>query len=31
MTSKDDTEGLVSLKFLRPWMDGWMDRKGAVC
>jgi hypothetical protein len=28
MTSKDDTEGLVSLKFLPPWMDGWIEGGG---
>jgi hypothetical protein len=22
MTSKDDIKGLVSLKFLRPWVEG---------
>jgi hypothetical protein len=27
MTSEDDIKGLVSLKFLRPWMKGTSDKE----
>ncbi len=28
MTSKENIKGLVSLKFLRPWGEGWREGKG---
>jgi hypothetical protein len=31
MTSKDDIKGLVSLKFLRPWMNGIHGCRGDTC